>query len=118
MVVTAMTGKVVTPAEVGTYANSKGMYACGKGSYHSLAVTVAPHWNLKASYIAATQTAIEKTLKAGGMVWVCGGGSLPFTSGGHCIALWFDHIIFEPVILAEAGSLKAGEGDEIGILTR
>ncbi|MCQ2571152.1 MAG: phage tail tip lysozyme [Candidatus Saccharibacteria bacterium] len=88
MMTTALTGVEHDPGEVCTYAGEKNMHICGKGSSWSLPTTIADHFGLKAEVVSDTSTeGVNRYLRDGWMIWMCGGGSDPFTSGGHCIGI-------------------------------
>lgn len=87
MIITALTGQRVTPAETAAYAGSQGMYIPGVGSSWSVASVLAKHYGLKATFIGKNATKINNTLKSGGLVVTSGQGPQPFTSGGHYIAI-------------------------------
>ncbi len=86
MVITALTGKQVTPAETTAYANTKNLYTSA-GSSWSVAPVLAEHWGLKAKNISASVAAINAVLTSGGLVVTSGSGASPFTSGGHYITI-------------------------------
>jgi hypothetical protein len=87
MIITALTGKAVTPAETSAYAGSKGMYIPGSGSSWDVARVIADHWGLHAKNIDHSVVAINKVLQSGGLVITSGSGATPFTSGGHYITI-------------------------------
>lgn len=89
MMATQLTGKTYTPDDVCTYAGDKGMHICGVGSSHALPETIADHYGLTVEDLgtgASTDT-ISDYLKKGYMIWTCGSGAEPYTSGGHCIGI-------------------------------
>jgi hypothetical protein len=87
MIITALTGQQVTPADTTRYANTKNIYVPGAGSSWTIAPVLAKNWNLKASAIGTDQQKIAATLQAGGLVIGSGTGGLPFTSAGHYIVI-------------------------------
>jgi hypothetical protein len=87
MIITALTGKSVTPAQTGPYADSQHMYVEGYGSSWTLASVLAKHWDLQSKNIPATVDAINAVLNAGGLVITSGTGATPFTGGGHYITI-------------------------------
>lgn len=87
MVITALTGVAVTPLETATKAGADGMYIAGTGSSWDVAKNLAGHYNLKATKISQSVTAINAALKSGSYVVTSGAGSLPFSRGGHYIAI-------------------------------
>ena len=88
MMATALTGIEYLPDEVCTYAGDKGMHICGSGSSHSLPATISDHFGLQHETISgASIEKINKYLNEGWMIWTCGSGPDPFTSGGHCIGV-------------------------------
>ena len=89
MIITALTGKRVTPDEVAQKAADKGHRACNNGSYPSIS-EVARDYGLTVIHHPASDwkiTTISAILQNGGMVQVAGGGANPFTSGGHFIGI-------------------------------
>ena len=87
MVVTALTGKKITPVDTADYAASKGQYVKGAGSKWTISPVLAEHWGLNAKQIKPSVPVITKTLQSGGLVITAGQGSEPFTSGGHFIVI-------------------------------
>lgn len=87
MVITALTGKKVTPTETIAYANTRNLYIDGAGSSWTTPNVLAEHWGLKASAVGSTVDAVNEVLRAGGMVVLSGTGTAPFTSSGHYIAI-------------------------------
>lgn len=85
MIVTALTGKKVTPPDVATYAES--MYVPGAGSSHQIGPFVAAHWGLTATPVGANVAKITEALLAGSLVVAPGHGADPFTKGGHYIVI-------------------------------
>ncbi len=86
-IITALTGKSVTPIDTSDYATQKGMYVPGVGSSHQISPILAAHWGLKAKNIQAKIATINAELRKGGMVITSGTGAAPFTSSGHIIAI-------------------------------
>lgn len=87
MAITALTGQRVTPDQTAAYAGSQGMYQPGVGSSWSIAPVVAKHWGLKATYVGRDVTRITQALQSGAIIVGAGAGPLPFTAGGHYIAI-------------------------------
>ena len=87
MIITALTGKQVTPVETANYAASQGLYIPGAGSSWSIAPVLAAHWGLNAIPIGSNIDKITATLQSGGLVITSGQGPLPFTSGGHYLVI-------------------------------
>jgi hypothetical protein len=87
MVITALTGRSITPDLTAAYAGSKNLYVPGVGSSWSIAPVLAAHWGLKSQAIGADVAKITATLQAGGLVVAPGQGPLPFTTGGHYIVI-------------------------------
>jgi len=86
-IITALSGKKVTPSETTAYAKSQGMYVSGVGSSHAISPVLAANWGLKAKKITNDAEVINKELRNGGMVITSGTGAAPFTSAGHIIAI-------------------------------
>lgn len=87
MIITALTGNKVTPAQTVPYASQLGMYVAGQGSSHQLPAVLAPHWGLNARPLSNSVAAVNSTLASGGMVIMAGSGSAPYSSSGHYIAV-------------------------------
>lgn len=86
MIITALTGKEVTPVETTAYADKRGMYTAA-GSSWAIAPVVAENWGLKAKNIPRSVSAVNEVLRNGGLVVTSGSGASPFTSGGHYIMI-------------------------------
>lgn len=87
MIITALTGTAVTPADTASYAASRGMYIPGQGSSWSVAPVLAEHWGLRSEPIGKDLVKITQALAAGGLVVTSGRGAKPFTGGGHYIVI-------------------------------
>ena len=85
MIITALTGETVTPDM--TAKDGASAYVAGAGSSYSLPSILAEKYNIRTEGISNTVSAYNEVLNNGGMVWLCGSGPLPFTQGGHCIAV-------------------------------
>lgn len=86
-IITALTGKEVTPTETTQYANEKGMYVEGVGSSWTLGPVLAEKWGLKSKSITAEVDVINEELRKGGLIITSGTGAAPFTSAGHVITI-------------------------------
>lgn len=87
MIITALTGKSVTPDQTAAYGGSQGTYDPGVGSYWTMPKTIAPHWGLKATFIGNDVAKITASLQSGGLVIVSGHGAKPFSTVGHYIVI-------------------------------
>jgi hypothetical protein len=87
MIITALTGRSVTPDQTAAYASQQNLYIPGAGSSWDIARVLAAHWDLSPKPIGKDATTITATLQAGGLVIASGQGPLPFTSGGHYIVI-------------------------------
>jgi len=87
MIITALTGKPVTPTDTVAFANTQNLYVPGYGSDWKVAPVLAEHWGLKAKNIGASVSAVNAVLQAGGLVVTSGKGASPFTPGGHYITI-------------------------------
>jgi hypothetical protein len=88
MIITALTGQEVTPADTATYGQQVGTYTAAGGSDGSrLAPLLAEHWGLTATFLGRDIEAINQTLRSGGLVIVSGRGGLPFSTGGHFVVI-------------------------------
>lgn len=86
-IITALTGKEVTPTETTQYADSKGMYIEGAGSSWDIGPVLAANWGLKSKSLPAEIEVINQELRNGGLIITSGTGSAPFTSAGHIITI-------------------------------
>lgn len=88
MIITALTGNKVTPAETVPYASQMGMYITGQGSSHDVPKVLAPHWGLSAKPVSSfSVTGVSNAVTASSMVIMAGKGPSPYTKGGHYIAI-------------------------------
>jgi hypothetical protein len=87
MIITSLTGRSVTPDVTAAYATSQNLYVQNVGSKWDIGKVLAEHWGLKATKIGIDETTINQVLISGGLVITAGKGSLPFTTGGHFIAI-------------------------------
>lgn len=88
MMATALTRTEYLPDEVALYAGQKGMHICGSGSDHSLPLVIGDHFGVQVEDMGSpSQDEVSAKLKDGWMIWTCGSGPDPFTSGGHCIGV-------------------------------
>ena len=91
MVITALTGKTVTPDQTAAYGTAHDMWIDGSGSSWDTPVVEGTHWGLRVESTAWGVDEVNGVLARGGMVWVCGDKSTPpttpFTADGHCIAI-------------------------------
>lgn len=85
-IITAFTGKRVTPVETAKYASDKGLVT-SVGSSHTLPLVLAPNWNLTAKKISKNINTINTELRTGGLVILAGNGAAPFTPVGHYIVI-------------------------------
>lgn len=86
-IITALTGRVVTPADTASYGAANGTWVEGEGSSWSIATIVPEHWGLTSRQLDGDIAEINTSLRAGGLVLVSGEGSVPFTTRGHFIAI-------------------------------
>jgi len=87
MIITALTGKAVTPVETANYAASIGMYIPGAGSSWEIAPKLAQKWGLKSQPVGKDLAKITASLQAGGLIFISGSGPKPFTTGGHMLVI-------------------------------
>ncbi len=89
MIITALTGKAVTPAETAAYGAANGtLYEEGmSGSLHNVQTVIGGHWGLKTKQLGADVAQINQALRDGALVITSGSGPSPFTSGGHFIVI-------------------------------
>lgn len=89
MIITALTGQVVTPLDTATYGAANGTTANdgADGSNWNIQTVLGEHWGLKTEQISADVNAINTALQGGALIITSGSGSAPFTSGGHYIVI-------------------------------
>lgn len=89
MIITALTGRSVTPDETAKYGAENGTTADGgvSGSNWNIQSKLAPHWGLKTEQLDGSVESISQALLDGGLIITSGKGSSPFTSGGHYIVI-------------------------------
>ena len=86
-IITALAGRVVTPADTASYGAANGTWVEGEGSSWSIATIVPEHWGLTSRQLDGDIAEINTSLRAGGLVLVSGEGSVPFTTSGHFITI-------------------------------
>lgn len=86
-IITALTGKKVTPSQTTKYAKEKGLYVSGVGASWDLGPILAEKWGLKSKTISNNVDEINEELRKGGMIITSGTGAAPFTSAGHFITI-------------------------------
>ena len=87
MIITALTGKKVTPDEIAKKAAASGYRVCGNGSSHAI-TNLAKEYGLSVrDYGRPSITAINKLLREGVMFQVAGSGPNPFSGVGHFIGI-------------------------------
>lgn len=88
MMAQALTHTKLDPAEVTKNAGGKGLHICGSGSSHSLPETLGPDYGIEVEVLGSTSIdELSARLREGYMIWTCGSGANPYTSGGHCIGV-------------------------------
>lgn len=87
MIITALTGKKVTPDEVAKKAASGGYRVCNMGSSHAITDLAKGYGLVVKDYGHPSIAEINKALKDGVMFQVAGTGPSPFTGNGHFIAI-------------------------------
>lgn len=87
MIVSTLTGVVITPPEMCSWAYDNGLYVEGNGTYISVFTLGAQNWGLQSRYINRNdKEGLVAALSAGHPVgMLCGKGD--FTGGGHYIVL-------------------------------
>jgi len=86
-IITALTGKKVTPDQTTAYANEKNMYVAGSGASWRLGPVLAEHWGLKSKSVSKSVAQINAELRKGALIIISGTGASPFTSSGHFITI-------------------------------
>ena len=87
MIITAMTGKRVTPDEIAKKAAASGYRVCGNGSSHAITNLARDYGLVVKDYGRPSIPMINKLLKEGVMFQVAGSGPNPFSGVGHFIGI-------------------------------
>ena len=87
MIVTALTGKKVTPDEIAKKAASGGYRVCNMGSSHAITDLAKGYGLTVKDYGHPSIAEINKALKDGVMFQVAGTGPNPFSGTGHFIGI-------------------------------
>ena len=87
MIVTALTGKRVTPDEIAKKAASGGYRVCNMGSSHAITDLAKGYGLTVKDYGRPSIAEINKALKDGTMFQVAGTGPSPFSGTGHFIGI-------------------------------
>ena len=86
--IAATLGIDTNPAETADIAGRAGMYVHGAGSSWSITRVLAEHYGLNYEKLDNFSVDyINSLLRSGKMIHVAGSGSMPYTSGGHYIAI-------------------------------
>lgn len=85
MILATLVDKSITPVDVGAIAGAQGL---GTTSHANLIDGVNKKWNLSISKQSlTTDQAVDFVSSGKGLVWIGGSGPVPFTTGGHMIAI-------------------------------
>lgn len=87
VIATNLLHQSITPAETADIAGIGGMHVQGVGSSHQITRFLGDHYNLNVVQIEGTIEKINEYLDKGYMIHTSGKGSMPFTRGGHYIAI-------------------------------
>jgi len=87
MIVTSLSGIPVTPVDTAKVAVEKHLYVLNQGSTWTIGPVLAEYYGLKSEHIATDIADISAALRAGKMIITAGAGAVPFTEGGHFIAI-------------------------------
>lgn len=86
--IAATMGLDVNPVKTADAAGRAGMYVYGVGSSWSITRVLAEEFGLNYESLESYSVDyINSVLRSGGMIHVAGSGSMPYTSGGHYIAI-------------------------------
>ena len=87
MIITALTGKRITPDEIAKKAADRGFRVCGSGSAHEMA-SIATDYGLEVkNYGSPSIAEINQALKKGVMFQIAGTGPTPLSGIGHVIGV-------------------------------
>ena len=87
MIITALTGKKVTPDEIAKKAVTGGYRVCNSGSSHAITDLAKGYGLTVKDYGRPSIAEINKALKNGVMFQVAGTGPSPFSGNGHFIGI-------------------------------
>lgn len=88
MVISTLTGQVVTPIDTGDYMTQIGGFVAGQGASSQGLIDVCIHYGLKAQGLGLNWSEAENVLQnQGGLVIAQGNGPSPYTSAGHVVVL-------------------------------
>ena len=87
MIVTALTGKSVTPVETSNVAAGAGLYVSGVGSRWTIGPIIAAKYGLTSKSIPRSVTQVNDALRSGSLIILSGGGASPYTGDGHFIVI-------------------------------
>ena len=86
--IAATLGIATDPVEAADVAGKAGMYVRGSGSSWRITEVLAEHYGLHFEKLESYSVEyINSLLRQGKMIHVAGSGSMPYTSGGHYIAI-------------------------------
>lgn len=89
IVISTLTGQMVTPADTARYADAERLYVPGKGTSHSLPAMAAKEWGLSVKRVRREQVAeVQEGLRQGALaVVICGEYTITGSGSGHYIVL-------------------------------
>lgn len=87
MIITALSGKKVTPDEIAKKAADRGYRVCGSGSAHAMTDIAKDYGLTVKNYGRPSIADINKALKNGVMFQVAGTGPVPLSGIGHVIGI-------------------------------
>jgi len=89
MIITALTGKNLTPLEAANYGAANGTLSDNGngGSLWNIAEVLSTNWGLKSSTISLDELTINKSLRSGSLILASGTGASPYTSSGHLLVI-------------------------------
>lgn len=87
MIITALTGQTVTPADTAKVARDKGIHIPGVGSSWDISPVLSEHWGLTATQLTNDVAQINEALRGGALINVSGAGPSPFADVGHFITI-------------------------------
>ena len=84
----ATLGENVTPVDTADYAGRQGMHVPGAGSSWDVTQVIAEHWGYSFAPLGnASIDTINEKLREGYLINAVGKGGLPFSTGGHYVAI-------------------------------
>lgn len=87
MIITALTGQVVTPSATAAYGQANGTAAPEGGSNWNIQTVIGSNWGLTSTQLQSNVAEINQALRDGALIITSGSGANPFSATGHYIVI-------------------------------